>query len=205
MTKIKLMNYPKGFLAIGVAILASVILLFGGFFLGVGMYLSPQNNLKKSDAIVAISGGDTDARVEEAVSLYKDGWSSVLIFSGAALDPNSPSNAATMRLQAIKSGVPANAIMIEEKAVNTKQNAANVNVILKARGYQRIILVTSPYHQRRANLTFQKQYRDLEIINHSAKDKAWRRSRWWGSPRSLWLSLSELQKVIFLKLGGQPT
>lgn len=204
MTKLKLVN-AKGFLAIGIAILASIILLFGGFFVGVGVFLSPQNSLKNSDAIVAISGGETDSRVEEAINLYKDGWSKVLIFSGAAMDPNSPSNAAAMRLQAINSGVPASAILIEEKAENTMQNAANVNAILKARGYERIILVTSPYHQRRANLTFQKDYRDLEIINHSAKDKAWRRSKWWGSPRSLWLSLSELQKTIFLLLGGQPS
>ncbi|HMR73214.1 MAG TPA: YdcF family protein, partial [Candidatus Saccharibacteria bacterium] len=48
---------------------------------------------EKADAIVAVSGGDTMARVDQAIELYKNGWATMLIFSGAALDKTGPSNA----------------------------------------------------------------------------------------------------------------
>ena len=39
-----------------------------------------------ADAVVAISGGDTNARTDKAISLYKNGWAKKIIFSGAAAD-----------------------------------------------------------------------------------------------------------------------
>jgi len=105
-----------------------VLLVLGGvsaglaaaFFFGVGYYLSPQDPLAKSDAIVAISGGETDARTAEAIKLYKDGLSPVIIFSGAAADPNGPSNAQTMARTAIAAGVPPTAVFLDELATNTR-------------------------------------------------------------------------------------
>ena len=80
----------KRFLVVITIIFSVLGALAIGFFFGIGYYLSPQDNLAKVDAIVAISGGETDARTAEAIKLYKDGWATHIIFSGAALDPNSP-------------------------------------------------------------------------------------------------------------------
>lgn len=199
-----MINKMKGFLAIGLAGLIFLVLLAGLVFFGTGYYLSPQSKLKPSDVLVAVSGGETDSRVEEAVSLYREGWAKQVIFAGAALDPASPSNALVMKRQAIKMGVPAGAITIEERSTNTQQNAQFVAKIVKSRGYDSLILVTSPYHQRRAYITFKRAMPNTEIFNHSAKDHTWRRSRWWSNPRGVWLTLAELQKTLFLILGGQP-
>ena len=86
----------KRFLVTVAILLIFVAGLAATAFFGVGFYLSPQSKLSKADVIVAVSGGDTQARTEEAVKLYKDGWSHNLIFSGAALDANGPSNARAM-------------------------------------------------------------------------------------------------------------
>lgn len=184
-----------------------VLYVVGGLiaWLGLGMiigwYLSPQDELKPAGAIVSISGGDTKSRVEEAVKLYKEGWSTQLIFSGAAADPQSPSNAEAMRDIAREAGVPAGAIWLDELSRTTEGNADNVAEIVNSQKHSRIILVTSPYHQRRASIEFSKRLGDdIEIINHSAYDKDWRKRSWWTNPKGWWLTWSELPKVIFTSL-----
>ena len=182
-----------------VGVIAAVIaaLLLAAWF-SVGFYLSPQSPLTQADAIVAISGGETAARTEEAVRLYKAGYAPLIVFSGAALDPNSPSNARAMANAAMADGVPESAIRLDETSVNTRQNAANVASITEAEHVQSIILVTSPYHQRRALITFRRALGpNAVIINHSSYDQNWRRSNWWATSYSRNLTLSELQKVIY--------
>jgi uncharacterized SAM-binding protein YcdF (DUF218 family) len=186
-------------LIIGAAVAAAVV------FFGLGYYLSPQGTLAKADAIVAISGGDTDARTDEAVRLYRAGWSHHLIFSGAALDPNSPSNAQVMATRATHQGIPASAITLDEAATDTRENAADVAAIARKQGYTSLILVTSPYHQRRADIVFRRALGSgITIINHSTVDQTWRRSHWWATAYSRNLTLSELQKVIY-ELLNDPT
>lgn len=173
-------------------------------FFSLGFYLSPQGTLAKADTIVAISGGDTTARTAEAVKLYNDGWATHIIFSGAALDPSSPSNAETMARSAEKLGVPSSAIELDEAASNTRQNAAGVATIMGREKFTSMILVTSPYHQRRADITFRRAVgTSVTIVNHSSYDKAWRRSNWWATIYSRNLTLSELQKVVYELMAGK--
>src|SRR3989344_2898842 len=106
--------------------LIACIVVFILITIGLSIYLAPddisecrngpnnQPSCQTVDAIVAISGGDTLARTAEAVSMYKEGWSDTLIFSGAAQDKTGPSNAAVMRQSAIDLGVPEADILIEE-------------------------------------------------------------------------------------------
>lgn len=168
-----------------------------GFF-SLGFYLSPQSKLSKVDAIVAVSGGDTAARTAEAAQLYRDGYAPKVIFSGAALDPNSPSNAAAMAKIAEKAGVPIKAIELDEAAMDTKQNASGVSAIVERDKLNSIILVTSPYHQRRVYTVFRQALgKNFTIINHSSTDKEWRRSHWWATDYSRNLTISEAQKTLY--------
>lgn len=182
---------------VGISLLG-LVGLAAASWLGLGFYLSPQSPLQKSDAIVAISGGDTGARVQAAVQLYKAHYAPKLIFSGAALDPSSPSNAQVMASQAEADGVPASAVTLEETSTDTMQNANNVAQIVHAAHYKSVILVTSPYHQRRASILFHRSLGpDVTIINHSSLDPGWRRSDWWATSASRQLTLAELQKTIY--------
>lgn len=154
-------------------------------------------------AIVAISGGDTTARTKAAVELFNHGWAPVLVFSGAAEDKDGPSNAAAMRLDAIRQGVPAEAILIEEMSENTQQNAAMTHKLLADNNISDIILVTSGYHMRRALLEFTALTRDSQITVRSAptmdKDWGW---WWWLTPRGWWLAGGEFGGIIAFYLGG---
>jgi uncharacterized SAM-binding protein YcdF (DUF218 family) len=181
-----------GIFGIVMAIVVAIV------FFGLGFYLSPQSKLSKVDAIVAVSGGDTPARTAEAAQLYRDGYAPKIIFSGAALDPNSPSNAKAMAKIAESDGVPATAIELDEVAMDTRQNASGVAKIVIRDEYKSIILVTSPYHQRRVYTVFRQALgKDITILNHSSKDKLWRRSHWWATEYSRNLTISEAQKTLY--------
>lgn len=153
-------------------------------------------NCAPADVIVAISGGDTHARTDEAIRLYKAGWAPKLIFSGAALDTTGPSNAEAMRDQALKNGVPAGDIILDKLAVDTSQNAMGTASLLSQRDH-RVILVTSPYHQRRASIEFQRAFGDeIILINHpTTTDRNWS-DNWWLTSTGWLLAISETVKTV---------
>ena len=188
-----------------------------GFFLvvwAIGVYLSPNDlsgcgerpngtpPCEQADAIVAISGGDTSARTLEAVKLYQAGWADKLIFSGAALDKSGPSNAAAMSREAEAAGVPPEDIILEEFGETTKQNAENTHDIFDLLGIEKVILVTSGYHQRRAGLEFEALSTGAALRNHPvAEDSQWSKW-WWLTPQGWYLAISELVKIIIFYAGG---
>lgn len=189
------MRFIKFLIAVLIGSVATLLITI----LSIGYYLSPQDDLRQADAIIAISGGDTESRTLEAVRLYKEHYAPRLVFSGAALDPSGPSNAEAMRAIALKEDVPMQDILIEEGSKNTAENARSVVTLLIDYEVQKVILVTSPYHQRRADINFKRAFDgQVEIFNHSAPDQTWRRSYWWATPFSFQLTMSELQKIIYL-------
>lgn len=193
-----------------------LIMVFFGSVVVLPWYLGPDDlsrcelrptdtsDCERADAIVAVSGGDTTARAQEAIRLYKAGWAPLLIFSGAAQDTSGPSNARAMKRLALAEQVPAQAIVIEEFSRNTEENAENTSRFIERRELERVILVTSAYHQRRASLEFgQKLSPSVAITNHPvASDNQWG-PFWWLSWQGWWLALGELVKVIAFYVAPQ--
>lgn len=192
---------------IGVVIGFSLVVVTIGAYLGpddLRMCQSTPNGhvpCQKADAIVAISGGDTTARTDEAIKLYQNGWANKLIFSGAAFDPDSPSNAAVMQRHAIAAGVPKSAILLDQTSRSTEQNASNSSNLFAENNIKNVILTTSAYHQRRAYLEFKKYSPGVEVRNHPvASDDQWS-GLWWLTPRGWWLAGSELVKIVAFYFG----
>lgn len=181
--------------------IAVIVIIIIALPLLVGWYLSPQDTLEKVDAIAVVSGGDNNARIEKGTQLYKEGWADTIIFSGAAAEGD-VSNAKAMKRIAIKMGVPEEAILIEEKSTTTLENAEMSAIIITEIGAKSIILVTSPYHQRRTYELFKKSLPDVRIINQSALDEEWRKKGWWESNVGRFLTLGELGK-IFINFADQ--
>lgn len=167
-----------------------------------GKVPSSKQGCQAVDAIVAISGGDTNARTKEAIELFKNGWGTKLILSGAAQDKTGPSNAAVMRTIAINSGVPSDAIILDEYSETTEQNAENSNKIFADNNIKKVILVTSGYHQRRAGLEFNKRTQNMIILNHPISGgKDWS-FWWWITPTGWYLVISEIVKIIAFYILG---
>lgn len=181
---------------------------------GIPAYLGPddiafcetptsEGRCQKVDVIVAVSGGDTTARAAEAIRLYKEGWADYLMFSGAALDAEAPSNAFVMKEQAKRDGVDENAIFLDEQSRNTSENAIYASDIIRKQGFKRVMLVSSAYHQRRVSMEFSKQLdKSAQLVNHPvANDSQWSKW-WWLTPYGWWLGLGELLKIFVVSFGS---
>lgn len=124
-----------------------------------------------ADAVVVFAGGVGESgraqggyleRLKQAVDLYQAGYASSLIFSSGYVF--SFKEAEVMRALAIDQGVPAERIILEERAANTHQNVAFTSEILRERHWRRILLVSSPYHMRRATLVWRKLAPEVTVV-----------------------------------------
>ncbi|MDR1032551.1 MAG: YdcF family protein, partial [Candidatus Nomurabacteria bacterium] len=160
-----------------------------------------NESCEPADAVVVISGGDTNARVDEAVRLYKAGVAAKILMSGAAADKNGPSNAVVMRNHALELGVSLSDIILEDQAANTRQNAEFSQKIVAENGWRRVVLVTSAYHQRRAGMEFRRALGgEVVVYDHPTNsDRSWG-AVWWLTPVGWWLALSELTGIVWFNV-----
>jgi uncharacterized SAM-binding protein YcdF (DUF218 family)/glycosyltransferase involved in cell wall biosynthesis len=125
----------------------------------------------RADAIVVFAGGVGESgkagggaqeRLARAVDLYKSGYAPNLILSSGYV--YSFKEAEVMRALALDQGVPASAVVLEQRATNTYQNVKFVDDILRERRWRRILLVSSPYHMRRALMVWRKVAPDVTVL-----------------------------------------
>ena len=185
--------------------LVGVIVLMAAALIGPGLLLdTPQPAPVTSDAIVVISGDEQMARFQEGLNLYQRGLGKYLVFSGAAYD-NGTSNADVMRALAMRRGVPESAILEEGQGEDTWGNAIYTRHVLDEHSLRSAILVTSPYHARRAKLTFDAAYAGsgITLSVHAAPDSQWRKLSWWQQAETRRLTFTELQKLAYIFATGQ--
>jgi uncharacterized SAM-binding protein YcdF (DUF218 family)/glycosyltransferase involved in cell wall biosynthesis len=140
------------------------------------------------DAIVVFAGGVGESgkagggfqeRVSQAVALYKAGHAPRVIFSSGFVF--TLREAEVMKAVAVDNGIPADAILLEEDAANTYENVAFTNRILAEHGWRRVLLVSSPYHMRRALLTWKHAAPDVAVTPTPVPQSEFYASRWGAS------------------------
>ena len=98
------------------------------------------------------------ARCEAAAAAARAFPDSILVCSGGATGNNNPeghTEAGLMKDYLVQQcGVGADRVFTDEQAMDTVGNALNTFEILKAQQIEEITLVTSDYHQRRANMLY---------------------------------------------------
>lgn len=109
-----------------------------------------------------------------------------------------------MRDRAIRAGVPSEAILVERASLHTLENAQFSVSMLAERGAQRVILVTSPFHQLRAYLTFAKVYgeRGIQVMNYAAETDVWRPLTWFFSSQNRRLVRGEIRRIKTYRAKG---
>ncbi len=162
----------RRFLGTLVTAVAVYLLLFQSPFLWiVATPLRVAESPRSADVIVVFAGGVGESgkagggyqeRVKRAVELYRAGLAPVIIFSSGYTFAFQ--EAEVMRELALAHGVPASAILLETKAKNTFENVTFVKPILEQHHWHSLLLVSSPYHMRRALWTFRKAAPALTVI-----------------------------------------
>jgi uncharacterized SAM-binding protein YcdF (DUF218 family) len=126
---------------------------------------------QRADAVVVFAGGVGESgragggaqeRLKQAVDLYKAGYAPALVLSSGYV--YSFKEAEVMRALAMDQGVPADRIVLELQATNTRENVTYTTAILRERNWRTILLVSSPYHMRRANLVWHQVAPDVTVV-----------------------------------------
>jgi uncharacterized SAM-binding protein YcdF (DUF218 family) len=124
----------------------------------------------RADAIVVFfggvgengkAGGGAPELLNEAVSLYWAGYAPYLVLSSGYV--YSFKEAEQMRDLAVAQGVPVGAIALEQRATNTYQNVVFSHEILSDHKSRSILLVSSPYHMRRATMVWHKLAPEIDV------------------------------------------
>ena len=85
-------------------------------------------------------------RLEKALALYRQGYAPYLVASGGQGADEGISEAAAMRNYLTARGVPAAAILLEDKSTSTYENLRNSASLLRDKGLQQVIVVTNRSH-----------------------------------------------------------
>lgn len=132
-------------------------------------YHQLHHTLAKCDCILAL--GSHDLRVaDRAAELYLQGWAPLVIMSGGLGNLTkglwTETEADQFAAIAILKGVPADAILIENKSTNTGENILFTQRLLKEKELdpQRFIVVQKPYMERRSYATFKKHWPDKTLL-----------------------------------------
>jgi uncharacterized SAM-binding protein YcdF (DUF218 family) len=170
-------------------------------FRAMGAYLVYADPLVRSDAVVVLSGGDSD-RLAEGARLNLDNYAGIYILTetGAPLAGYNQDYMDYLKLEVIDLGVPPTAIQVTEKhAKNTYDEAKAVLKLMKDHHVGSCIVVTDPYHTRRAKIIFSDVFRDSEIVV-----RVWPVRNHWYRPGSWWLSLAGWEATLseYLRLAA---
>ncbi len=132
-------------------------------------YHHVHHPLQKADCIVALGSHDTRV-AERAAELYRDGWAPLVVCSGRlgalTLGVWQRPEAEIFAEVALAHGVPAEHLLLEDRATNTGENVAFSRELLAARGIhpRRVIAVQKPYMERRTYATFCKVWPEVEVV-----------------------------------------
>jgi uncharacterized SAM-binding protein YcdF (DUF218 family) len=116
------------------------------------------NELREADAILVLGAGlEPDgapsaamrARAAHAAWLYRQGYADLIAVTGGP-PPGLPSEAQVTRDLIMAAGVPGDAIVMEEVSESTVENLVYIMPVLTVREVERVLLVTSPFHNWRA-------------------------------------------------------
>jgi uncharacterized SAM-binding protein YcdF (DUF218 family) len=123
----------------------------------------PVAEYPPTDVIVVLGGG---VQAPEGPSIYPDMnsaadrvWHAARLYHAGKAPLVMPSGINEVHGMAVllrDMGVPENAIRVENESRTTRENAQNTAVLLKQLGAQRVLLVTSAWHMRRAMECFRR-------------------------------------------------
>jgi len=120
-----------------------------------GALLSTPPRVGTAGAIVVLGGPEAQHGAFRGIVLYRQRMAPLLVFSG-----NLERTAFKVAL-AHDLGLPSGAVLTERRALTTRQEAERIGGLLRARGIQRILLVTDALSMRRARGLFERHGFDV--------------------------------------------
>ena len=195
-----------GGLTVFAAVAAALILLV------MGQWLQYQPPLEKGDYLVPLAGDNN--RLLTAIELFKQGYAPMILLSNDYVPPLTRADNLQgelghpivhphqLRREILDHlGVPATATAeFGQSHISTTAEAESLRQYLGDRAVK-VVLVTSPFHARRASIIFKSVIPRAQFL--VAVTPEYRLSDpWWREQTSALLTMSEVMKLTFFWLGG---
>jgi uncharacterized SAM-binding protein YcdF (DUF218 family) len=147
-------------------------------------YLIVSVPMTHADALI-VPGGEPLARPQKAARLYNQGVAPRIFVTGIG-------DSGAIRKVLLGQGVPPSAITVESKARTTHANAILLKPMIEAAKVHSALIVTSPFHTRRALATFRTV---MPGINFGVTEAS---IEWWAVPEGR-VDVNRFAAVEFLK------
>ena len=186
-------------------------------FVGAGRLLVDAGALgpaEPADAIFVLAGADAD-RWLEGYELWREQCAPLIVLSPGLRDSAGmelarrgvrvPSGADVARDVLVgQLGMPAGAVeVLAGQLDNTAAEAAGIRALASARGWRRVLVVTSLAHTRRTRFAMERALGadGVAVQVRASRYDNFRPSRWWMDRGSIRWILSELPKLAAYRLG----
>jgi uncharacterized SAM-binding protein YcdF (DUF218 family) len=162
-----------------------------------------EDNLVKADAIVALAGDNRCNREKRAAELYLQGWADNVVVSGMSFAWGFHTGEAARKYVA-SLGVPAEKVSMISESLNTRAEARMLNELMRERGWNSAIIVTSAYHSRRATYTVERAApgRTFYSAPVPAGSNEWAPQAWWSRRDDVYLTVREFTSWANTLAGG---
>lgn len=188
------------------AVLVLVLIWLAGLFAFAdrARRAGPPDNVSAADGIVVLTGA-SDERIAAGLHLLEAGKGRRMLVSGV--------NEAVRReeLRQVQ-GAPRRlyecCVDLGYDAQNTPGNAREIADWAKAKGFRRLIVVTSDYHMPRAILEIRATFPEGQLSPYAVATPLLDNKKWWEDQRTTKLVVSEYMKYLvvlgrdfFIRLG----
>lgn len=173
----------------------------------VGDVLVARDELAPSDVIVVLAG-NSPFRARHAETLYARGLAPHVIISN---EPLSSHGVQTTWLELREVGlvhlaIPDDAIVpIPEISDSTYEEALHSRDIMRERGWRTAILVTDPFHMRRAVMTFRQAFEPdgFQVLASPADGSKYGVNNWWTDRNAIMRVAQEYIKLGYYVVQGR--
>ena len=151
---------------------------------------------QKADVIVVFAGGvgetgspgkSTIERARYSVDLFNKGYSDTIIYSSGYRYKHT--DASNMKQFALSLGILEKNIILEQNANSAYENVKYTTDILRKKGYNKILLISSSYNMRRVSLVYKNIANDIEVVYTPVPD-----SEFFNRKRSV--KLEQIQAIL---------
>jgi uncharacterized SAM-binding protein YcdF (DUF218 family) len=192
---------------IGLVCLSVIVILSHEYWLRlIAGFLFIQDDLHPADVIHVIAG--EDYRTDYAIKLYKEGYGQTLFFTGGWCEIHHYRHGEHAKERSLSQGVPLDAIAFDDsKVISTYMEAEKLKewIAENPEPIRSIMVVSDPFHMRRARWTYQKVFGDdIEIQMAPVPfDRTPYQPDWWKDPQSRRNVREEYSKFIYYLLRYQ--
>jgi len=162
-----------------------------------------EDSLVKADAIVALAGDNRCNREKRAAELYRQGWADNVVVSGMSYVWGFHTGEAARRY-VMSLGVPGDKISMISETLNTRAEARALDELMRERGWNSAIIVTSAFHSRRATYTIERAAPGRSFYSSPVPTGSpeWTPRAWWSRRDDVYVTVREFASWANTLAGG---